>query len=373
LDTAARRRKLRALRPRQLTSALLTAVAVSCALGAAACPQGAIPKHPAPKVKLVKIHYRAHNGVARAAYVVLPAWYRRHHNPPLPLVISPHGRGISARANAALWGVLPARGSFAVVSPAGEGRRLPRYSWGSFGQIDDLARMPTIIHLTLPWVHLDHRRIYAVGGSMGGQETLLLLARHHELLAGAAAFDAVTDFARQYRSFPRIPCDKSCRKTWKGPMGVGLQTLAREEVGGTPHDWPGAYAARSPISYARTIAASCVPLELWWSRRDRIVLDQRRQSGALYKLVTRLNPHAPVEAFVGYWNHSAEMRAQTRLPAALGELGLLPHVSPRRLAGLDHYVPPYFHAGCRRPHAVHAARARAVSRGRPRARAGERP
>ena len=155
-------------------------------------------------MRTIQIRYRAHDGVARNAYVLLPASYTAKHDPPIPLVISPHGRGVSGRANARLWGNLPARGGFAVVSPSGEGRKLARYSWGSLGQVDDLARMPAILHFALPWVHVDHRRVYAIGGSMGGQETLLLVARHPRLLAGAAVFDAVTDLAMQYRKWPSL-------------------------------------------------------------------------------------------------------------------------------------------------------------------------
>ena len=70
--------------------------------------------------------YRAHDGSHRRAYVVLPAWYRARRDPLLPLVISPHGRGVSPRANVKLWGDLPAVGPFALVSPEGEGL----YSWG---------------------------------------------------------------------------------------------------------------------------------------------------------------------------------------------------------------------------------------------------
>jgi pimeloyl-ACP methyl ester carboxylesterase len=313
-------------------------------------------------VKLLRIHYRAHDGVRRGASVILPAWYRPALDPPLPLVISPHGRGVSGRANATLWGNLPGRGSFAVVSPDGEGRLLGRFSWGSLGQIDDLARMPTILHLTLPWVHVDHARVYAIGGSMGGQETLLLLARHRGLLAGAAAFDPVTDFARQFRSFPRIPCSASCRKSWNGPLGKSLQELARREIGGGPHERPQAFAERSPVTYVRAIAASCVPLQLWWSVRDRVVVDPSRQSGAFYRQLVALNPYAPVEAYIGYWRHSAEMHARTRLPAALQAFGLLPSVSPRKRDGLHLHAPPSFRRGCVRPSHGTAAEATTFQR-----------
>ena len=299
-------------------------------------------------VRIWKIPYRAHDGHRRNAYLLLPASYGPRHHPALPLVISPHGRGVTGRANARLWGTLPAKGDFAVVNPDGEGRLLPDYSWGSAGQIDDLARMPTIITRALPWMKLDWHRIYAFGGSMGGQEVLLLAARHPRLLAGTAAFDAVTDFALQYHAFPRLQCDRGCRKTWQGPIGRSLQLLARRELGGTPRRVPYAYRLRSPITYARTLAGSCMPIQLWWSSGDRIVLQQQLQSGRLYRELRRLNPLAPVQAFVGYWNHSHEMRATTRLPVALEAFGLLPPPDKLQTSGLHWYPPPEAEAACPR-------------------------
>src|SRR5207248_10578262 len=168
-----------------------------------------------PHTDMLLIHYRAHNGVVRRAWLLLPTDYSGQ---PLPLVISPHGRGTSARANAQLWGDLPGLGGFAVINPAGEGRRLGEYSWGDPGQIADLARMPAIVRAH--GVNVDPHRIYAIGGSMGGQETLLLLARDPHLLAGAAAFDPSTDMARRYWDFAGLP------------GGHVLQRLAREEIGG---------------------------------------------------------------------------------------------------------------------------------------------
>jgi pimeloyl-ACP methyl ester carboxylesterase len=284
-------------------------------------------------VRVWTIHYRAHTGASRKAFVALPASYGPRRNSEIPLIISPHGRGLGARANLRLFGGLPARGRFAVISPEGTGRRLERYSWGSPGQVADLARMPEIIRRTLPWLKIDRSRVYAFGGSMGGQEVLLLLARHHRLLAGVAAFDAVTDFARQYQSFPSIPCGKKCRKMWQGSIGVSLRSLARHEVGGPPRTREYAYALRSPITYARTIAGSCVPLQLWWSTKDRIVANQQRQTGAFYKAIRAINPRAPVQMFVGAWMHSAEMHAKARLPGALALFNLLPP-NPRATFGM---------------------------------------
>src|SRR4051812_3263064 len=96
-------------------------------------------------VRVVTVEYRTHDGERRAAHLVLPDWYGPDRNPPLPLVISPHGRGVSAMENVDRWGNLPALGPFAVVNPEGQGRRLRRFSWGYRGQVEDLARMPDIV------------------------------------------------------------------------------------------------------------------------------------------------------------------------------------------------------------------------------------
>ena len=262
-------------------------------------------------VRIWPIHYRAHDGLRRRAYVVLPRWYGPHDHPPLPLVISPHGRGVPAIDNVHVWGNLPAVGRFAVVNPEGQGRRLTLYAWGDPGDIRDLAAMPGLVREQLPWLRIDRSRVYAFGGSMGGQETLLLVARFPGLLAGAAAFDSPTNMKARYYAFSLLR------------FGHSLQDRARIEIGGTPLTDPHGYAVRSPADWARRIAFSGVPLQIWWSTRDRVVTDQARESGALYRAIRRLNPAAPVREFVGTWKHTAEMRAGTRLPQALRLFGLM--------------------------------------------------
>ena len=253
------------------------------------------------------IRYRAHDGVVRPAWLLLPAGY---HGRRIPLVISPHGRGVDQNDDALLWGDLPGEGGFALIAPAGEGRRLHWYSWGAPGQIADLARMPEIARLH--GVNVDRRRIYAFGGSMGGMETLLLLAKHPHLLAGAAAFDPATDMTRRYDDFAALPDGRS------------LQGLARIEIGGTPAQVPHAYAARSPDHYARAIADSGVPLQLFWSSRDRIIRDQLEETSRLASVIRHDDRGARLWDFHGEWNHTAEMRWNRRLPRALARFGLLP-------------------------------------------------
>ena len=293
--------------PSRVRSAAVVAIAL--AVVGAARAQPLVPDGPPSSVRMLAFAYRAHDGLRRLAYLLLPRSYDRGHHPPLPLVVSPHGRGVSALANAMRWGDLPARGGFAVVNPEGQGRRFALYSWGAPGQIEDLARMPRLVERAFPWLQVDLRRIYAVGASMGGQETLLLLARHPRLLAGAAAFDAPTDMALRYHDFLRLR------------RGRALQRLARLEICGPPRADRERYESRSPSDLARAIAFSGVPLELWWSGRDQVVVDEARQCGRLYREVKRLNPHAPVREFVGAWAHTAELG--TRLPIALARFGLL--------------------------------------------------
>ena len=118
--------------------------------------------------------------------------------------------------------------------------------------------------------------------------------------------------AARYRDFPLLR------------FGHRLQVLAGDEFGGTPRTDPRAYLVRSPEDWARQIAFSRVPLQIWWSTTDRIVTDQYDESGALYREIKRLNPTAQVVQFVGSWMHTAEMKATTRLPAALALFGLMP-------------------------------------------------
>ena len=268
------------------------------------------------------VHYVAHDGVRRPAHLLLPPGY---HGQKIPLVISPHGRGVDERMNARLWGDLPGEGGFAVINPAGEGRRLHWYSWGAPGEIGDLARMPAVAEAN--GVDVDRRRIYAVGGSMGGQETLLLVARHPHLLAGAAAFDPATDMTRRYDDFAALR------------DGSTLQALARMEVGGTPAQVPHAYARRSPDHYVRQLAESGVPLQLYWSADDRIIADQKLETGRLATEILADRPTAPVWDFTGDWVHTAEMHASRRLPRALARFGLLPWKDVPPLARVPRRAP----------------------------------
>src|SRR5690348_1782232 len=220
-----------------------------------------------PKVRVWTVRYRDHTGAGGRASIVRPRDVRPGHaNARLPLVVSPHGRGIKPVDNMKLWGDLPALGRFALMCPEGQGRKLVLYSWGWRGQITDLARAREIAVETLPWLKIDRQRFFAIGGSMGGQETLLLVAKYGKRLAGAAAFDSATDMAKRYRDFAVLS------------NGASLRRLSALECGGTPAQNPNGYRLRSPIHFAKEIAASGCKLQMWWSTADKIVIDQAHQS-----------------------------------------------------------------------------------------------
>jgi hypothetical protein len=116
----------------------------------------------------------------------------------------------------------------------------------------------------------------------------------------------------------------ACR-AWGGSLGLTLQRLARREVGGSPVSAARVYAARSPVAHARQqIARSGVPLQVWWSGADRIVVDAHLRSGALLDAVRAEGHAAPVLAVEGTWAHTHELRYDALLPYALARFGLLP-------------------------------------------------
>ena len=265
-------------------------------------------------VRVVRFPYASHDGKPSYALLLLPGWYGPKRHPAIPLVICPHGRNTTPEAAARRWFDLPTRGGFAVVLPAGQGRRLGLLSWGYPGQIADLARMPALVERAAREVSFRYLRgrVYAVGTSMGGQEALLLLARRPDLLAGVVAFDPATDLADRYVKFAEIP------------SGREEQRRARIEVGGVPADVPRSYRVRSPIAYASRLAVANVPVQLWWSTRDEVIVNQAEQAGRLYRAIKLVDPSAPVVEFVGTWRHAAVSWAYAKLPSALARIGLLP-------------------------------------------------
>src|SRR5258706_7702277 len=115
--------------------ALGPAVVIALASAVVAPTAHGAPAGTVDAVRELSITYTAFDGRTSHATLLLPASYGPGRNPVLPLVISPHGRGLDGDQNATRWGNLPGRGAFAVVNPDGEGSHLSgRFSWGAAGQ-----------------------------------------------------------------------------------------------------------------------------------------------------------------------------------------------------------------------------------------------
>jgi pimeloyl-ACP methyl ester carboxylesterase len=255
------------------------------------------------QTRLVTLSFRGPGGHRDVVVVAMPAWYGPQRHPALPLVISPHGRGGTALGNARRWGDLPGRLRLIVLNAGVSGRRLQRDSWAWPPEVDELARLPRIVRRRLPYIRFDPRRVYAAGDSMGGQESLMLVARHPRLLAAVAAADPVTNFLERQSQFRDSINSR------------GEPRRARIEVGASPRRAPWLYLRRSPSAHAAAIAFSGVPVRLWWSRDDRVVIGQpKTQAGELFRLVKRLNPRAPISERVTDDRHGWIFWSDHRLP-----------------------------------------------------------
>ena len=271
----------------------------------------------AGEIKQWGIRYRAHTSVLRWAVLIAPTQFGPGNpSPPLPLVVSPHGRGVRARTNARdvgeprrtrnLRGHLPGRDGPPPPAPlVGLSRARSTTSCGCRRSSRRTGRGSA------------STRIASTRSAAAWADTrrLLLVSRPAARLAGAVAFDSVTDFVRRYDDFAAL-----------GRKGRVLQALARLEVGGTPATHRDAYLRRSPAHFAQKIASSGVPLQMWWSDADEIVTGQENQSGKLFAELHALGTAGPLEKVTGSWSHTAESYRDLQLPGAVQWLGLVPDV-----------------------------------------------
>jgi pimeloyl-ACP methyl ester carboxylesterase len=243
-----------------------------------------------PLSRLQAFDYTTHVGVSRRVVLLYP---RHPGNQPLPLVIAIHGRGGDPAHTCGFWGDLAGYAHVVVACPQGQGNVLERYSWGAPGQIDDLARMPALVQKVVPQLTIDRSRIFAVGASMGGMETLLLIGRHPGLLRAAVAIDPVTDLAQRYWQL----------RTTRS--GLVTDARMRQEMGGDPDQAPIAYLLRSPQTLIPRIAASNTALAVWYSADDQIVAHQgNTQAGLFVRSLARADPRRPLWQRTGVWQHS---------------------------------------------------------------------
>ena len=283
----------------------VAAVLLGVAIAATAAVGMAAPAH-AAGTRWLEIRFPGPGGRRDSAVLGLPSWYTPRDDPRLPLVVSPHSRGLTPWQEARRWGDLPDRFRLVVVVPGLHGRVIARRSWAWPPDIAETAALPRILGRRIPYLRYDPNRVYAAGDSMGGQETLMLVARRQDLFAAAVAADPVTNFVRRWYEFP------ASEESWHE------QAAATREVGATPRRARWLYVRRSPLFFARTFAFSGVPLQLWWNPRDTVVIREgSAQSGAFYRAVKRLNPRAQVFARLDHSMHGWAFKYDHGLPAMI--------------------------------------------------------
>ena len=274
--------------------ACLVAALSLLVLGAVAAPQARAGSRQATAVgtnQVIAVPYYSWNNKARYATVVLPRDYGPGNNEALPCIVQPHGRESTPLGPASRWGDLPTTERFMVICPDSSGRRDPENSWAVAGQLQDIAEIAGVVESSLPWVHIDHQRLYLAGISMGGQETLCTLARYPDLFAAGLCVDGNADLAARYRELPLADM-------------ADVQPLMRREVGGTPAKVPWLYQRRSSTPFAATLATCGVPIAIWWSAEDPIGVNQAKtQTGHLWSKIMSLAPGAPVVQVIGTGGH----------------------------------------------------------------------
>lgn len=253
--------------------------------------------------RLVSISFRGPEGSHDTLIVAMPAWYGPQRHPRLPLVISPHSRGVTASANARRWGGIPGRFGLIVLNPGLHGRIIKGRSWAWPAEVSETVDLLGVVRRSIPYLRYDPDRVYAIGHSMGGQEALMDLVHQPDVFAAVVAVDPVTNFVDRWYDFPHSALSK------------GQQRAATQEVGSTPRRKPWLYVQRSPLFFARTIAFSAVAVQLWWNPKDTVVITEGRdQAGALYRTVRRLNPRAPIYDRIHHEMHGYVFRYDRDLP-----------------------------------------------------------
>ncbi len=251
---------------------------------------------PTPVVQTIAVPYTAWNGASLTATLVLPLGYSAENATALPCIVQPHGRGSRPQYAATVWGDLPTRYGFAVICPDAAARDGSANSWAFPGQIDDIVAMPDTVEAAVPWVRFDRRRLYLVGSSMGGQESLVGLARAPDRFAAVAAYDGAADLAARYKDMGAAGQSKD-------------QAKLRRELQGVPARRPFEYGQRSPSSFCQTLATCGVPLCVVWSTEDQVVTRSAvTQFGRLCRRLRALAPAMPLTEVVTALPHGRALR-----------------------------------------------------------------
>lgn len=226
--------------------------------------------------------YTSWNGRRRPLLIAYP----RSATAGIPLLVTNHPAGMSMICTDEV-GMAAARAGYALACLSGQGVVTRAFSYGSAGQIADLARAPQLVRERIIDVRIDQRRQYLAGSSMGGTEALLVALRYPTAYAGIASLDPVTDLGRRYGSLP-----------------LSRRVLLEAECGGSPTVEPDCYAIRSPIRLVPQAQALPQTLMVWYSDRDP-VSGEAQQVPAFVEALRAQNLPGDLDVRVGDWGHGA--------------------------------------------------------------------
>ena len=251
---------------------------------------------------LIRSWYVAWNGHRRALLIAFPA---RQPSRGVPLLVTNHPAGLSMYCTDQ-HSLAAARGGFALACMAGQGTATRAFSYGSAGQIADLARGPQHVALRAPDLRLDTGRQFLAGSSMGGTETLLVALRYPHAYDRVVSLSPITDLARRYWSLP----------------GDRRSLLARE-CGGSPLQSALCYQVRSPMALVARAVALPGLLSMWYSPSDPVSGEPRQAPAFAAALAMRDLPGAFV-VHTGDWHHGTLWDRARYRHQWLRELGLRP-------------------------------------------------
>ena len=251
---------------------------------------------------LIRTWYAAWNGHRRALLIAFPA---SRPAGGIPLLVTNHPAGLSMYCTDR-HSIAAARGGFALACLAGQGTATRAFSYGSAGQIADLARAPQLVALRAPDLRVDPAREYLAGSSMGGTETLLVALRYPRAYDKVVSLSPITDMARRYWSLP-----------------LDRRALLAEECGGSPLRSALCYRVRSPMTLVPQAVVLPRLLSMWYSPTDPVSGEPRQAPAFAAALAARDLPGAFV-VHTGAWRHGTLWDRARYRHQWLRELGLRP-------------------------------------------------
>ncbi|MCB0167154.1 MAG: prolyl oligopeptidase family serine peptidase [Anaerolineae bacterium] len=213
---------------------------------------------------------------------------------PAPLVVVLHGLGGTGLG--ALYTELTTEASqrgWLLVAPNQHNRVVP-YNGDSDGGKKALAWLgaqhdviDAIDYMTSHF-SVNKSRIFVIGGSMGGQTTLMMAGKYPDVFGAAVPWKPLTDLGELYGE---LDDDSFWAPNPDDPYLDLPDPGIHKQVGGTPSEVPFEYARRSPRNLAPNMRT--IPLKMWHDTDDIFVKPHHSQD--MKSAIDAWSPLTPVQ------------------------------------------------------------------------------